>query len=440
MKAVTERFPFSQKVNPSRIDWLFFAFCVELIFLPFQLGRHFWPSFAFVLGERIDYLSPTFYISDIPIIIGFFILAIKKQIHIASTFMLVVAYLSLSAFFSQSPLNGWYGLLKFLELSLFILWVSRMTYKTNIVPYLFVSGILLESIISFLQYNLQRSMGGLLWFFGERTFSSSTPGIANASINGTLILRPYGTFPHPNALAGFLVIAMIYVGSLLYEHNGRYGKMLILVTLAIGTTALLLTLSRIAIIIWCLVVVGAIMNKIAKSKKKRLMILVIGSLFFLIITFFPHIAGRFGGINLQDEAVVQRVVLIQDSLAIIGKNPLFGVGLNSFLPELPTYEYSLHSPLLIQPVHNMYLLVFAELGLVGLVLFLWLMGASLLKTYKHFKKVRNSTEKSIVVATILSLISISVLGFFDHYFLTLQQGQLLFAFVIGMCWRKSMLQ
>ena len=354
--------------------------------------------------------------------------------------MLVVAYLSLSAFFSQSPLNGWYGLLKFLELSLFILWVSRMTYKTNIVPYLFVSGILLESIISFLQYNLQRSMGGLLWFFGERTFSSSTPGIANASINGTLILRPYGTFPHPNALAGFLVIAMIYVGSLLYEHNGRYGKMLILVTLAIGTTALLLTLSRIAIIIWCLVVVGAIMNKIAKSKKKRLMILVIGSLFFLIITFFPHIAGRFGGINLQDEAVVQRVVLIQDSLAIIGKNPLFGVGLNSFLPELPTYEYSLHSPLLIQPVHNMYLLVFAELGLVGLVLFLWLMGASLLKTYKHFKKVRNSTEKSIVVATILSLISISVLGFFDHYFLTLQQGQLLFAFVIGMCWRKSMLQ
>src|SRR5438105_4334390 len=35
-----------------------------LFLLPTQLGKHFWPEFSFVQGLRIDYLSPTLYVTD----------------------------------------------------------------------------------------------------------------------------------------------------------------------------------------------------------------------------------------------------------------------------------------------------------------------------------------------------------------------------------------
>src|SRR5260221_374046 len=85
--------------------------------------------------NRIDYLSPTLFVNDIPILIAFIYFLIKRKIHLKITFLLVVAYLSLSAFFSQSPFNGWYGLLKFLEFSFFIFWVSGTNFKTKILPY-----------------------------------------------------------------------------------------------------------------------------------------------------------------------------------------------------------------------------------------------------------------------------------------------------------------
>ena len=42
-----------------------FFFSLLLVFLPTQLGYHFWPDWATVLGRRIDYLSPTIYFTDV---------------------------------------------------------------------------------------------------------------------------------------------------------------------------------------------------------------------------------------------------------------------------------------------------------------------------------------------------------------------------------------
>src|SRR3972149_7133823 len=42
-----------------------YFFYLLLVLLPTQLGYHWWPSWALVLGRRIDYLSPTLYVTDI---------------------------------------------------------------------------------------------------------------------------------------------------------------------------------------------------------------------------------------------------------------------------------------------------------------------------------------------------------------------------------------
>ena len=43
-------------------------FYLLIIFLPTQLGKHFWPDWTMVLGLRLDYLSPTLYLTDILIL------------------------------------------------------------------------------------------------------------------------------------------------------------------------------------------------------------------------------------------------------------------------------------------------------------------------------------------------------------------------------------
>ena len=40
-----------------------------ILFLPTQLGLHFWPEYSKVLGLRIDYLSPTIYMTDVLILL-----------------------------------------------------------------------------------------------------------------------------------------------------------------------------------------------------------------------------------------------------------------------------------------------------------------------------------------------------------------------------------
>src|ERR1035437_3777462 len=46
-------------------------FYLLVLFLPTQFGKHFWPNFSFVFGLRLDYLSPTIYLTDVFIVLIF---------------------------------------------------------------------------------------------------------------------------------------------------------------------------------------------------------------------------------------------------------------------------------------------------------------------------------------------------------------------------------
>src|SRR3989344_6346282 len=42
---------------------------LTILFLPTQLGRHFWPEFSFIYSLPIDYLSPTLYLWDLLVVL-----------------------------------------------------------------------------------------------------------------------------------------------------------------------------------------------------------------------------------------------------------------------------------------------------------------------------------------------------------------------------------
>lgn len=429
-----------------RILWYLF-----ILFLPTQLGKHFWTDFSIVTGIRIDYLSPTLYITDI-LVFGLFICFIttvikkrnsskRKSAHGTFPFIkrrtlfafLVFLFLLSTSLFSTRPLLSFYGFFKLLEFSFLAYYVGSKIHQykqLQNIALIFGISSLFESLLAIGQYVNQGSLNGFFYFFGERTFTGSTPGIANADINGALILRPYGTFPHPNVLAGYEFIAIVLIFSFLLHGSNRMSKTFGIIALCIDSIALLLTFSRVVILLWiiciCALFIIILFHKV-NTNKKRITVSIAAIAMLICIGFIPithDIINRFSQLSLTDESVTQRETLLSASWQMISMHPLFGVGLYNFIPSLAPLEKPLSLSLYLQPVHNIYFLIASETGIPGLCIFIWLL-------YVIAEKLQ-SQEENIKKPLAIILSSILITGAFDHYWFTLQQGQLLFSFVIGL--------
>ncbi len=483
-------------------------FYLLILFLPTQLGLHFWPNFSSVLGIRVDYLSPTVYVTDV--LVGLLIISwvfrklssrysrnsklktpkSKLQFKIQNywpilMWLLVIGYLLLVVLLSRRIEGGLYSLLKFIEMSFVAYYTAKFIDFTKAFQKIIILlsfGVISESAIAIFQFIFQGSIGGQLYYLGERSFTSSTPGIANASLNGELVLRPYGTFPHPNVLAGYLVVTMILIlFSLSFRKANkelriknrelrlmksmspaviRNSLFIIQVTaLVLGTIALFLTMSRVATLIWILIATyfffklsfralrlrsaltpprNLVNSKLVKNRSLHAFHLVGMTIVLLLaIFFFTPLGYRFTNIRSGDEAIVQRQMLIDSSIKMIKTSPLLGVGLGNFIPTLAKIQKPLSLGLYLQPVHNIFLLVAAETGLIGLGFFTWFLWKTYKRIKKHASLPLSTSELRIKESLVLGLSTILVLGLFDHYWLTLQQGQLFIAFIIGLCWTNS---
>jgi len=291
----------------------------------------------------------------------------------------------------------------------------------------FLAGLLFESSLAVLQVLNQGSLNGIFYFLGERFFTPETPNIANASISGQLILRPYGTFSHPNVLAAYIVFSTIFVLPALRMRKKKT-NILILLSFVLSEAALVLTLSRASLILYSVLIplVSFLLIKNKKLLKEGIFIFITSLVPLLTIFIFynQRILELFG------ESLSKRIDLIKAAFFMISDNPLFGVGIGNFLPEVikhyrPLVFFDIHyRPLVffdIQPVHNIYILIASEIGMIGLFFFLSFMFALLFRAKK---------------ISLIILLFFLTSGFFDHYYLTLIQGQLLFALITAIVWSK----
>ena len=435
MKAETGSLLFARK---SKIENALFF--LTLLFAPTQLGRHFWPSFSYVLGIRTDYLSPTLYLTDILILVLFiftiasfkprFLPLLFKKFFWVSSSSLFLIFIIIGILLSKNPPAGLYGLLKLLEFIFFGVYTAHFVTKANFKKILFVFsvGIIFESILSAAQYLAQSSIGGFFYFFGERAFNGQTPGVANASINGDLILRCYGTFSHPNVLGGYLLIGMTLILFNLESTKKQLEKILYLISLSCGTLALMLTFSRIAILLWLIILLIFLISRAGKKiLRKNIAFFLIFISIVIFFIFYTPIISRFSNFSLYDESFSQREDLLKNSLGIIKNHPFFGTGLNNFLIELAQVQKTNNVIFYLQPVHNIFLLVAAQTGILGLIYFIGFLA-------KTFKKA--FWKGDLINYKIIIFFGVLILGSFDHYFLTIQQGQLLLSFILGLIWAK----
>lgn len=159
--------------------------------------------------------------------------------------------------------------------------------------------------------------------------------------------------------------------------------------------ALVLTFSRSAI------VVGILAFVLVFFQKKKIF-------FFFAILFLTFSVFRFP-FTFFEESVVVRQQLNIAAVKIWQSSPLFGVGLGNFLVRLPE-ALPTRTIYFLQPVHNIYLLLLSEVGVVGLLFFVWFLQKAFRRPFSIWH---------------VALSILLVLGLIDHYPLTLQQGQLL---------------
>lgn len=376
-----------------------------LVFLaPTQLAIHFWPDFAHIFGIRVDYLAPTVYLTDILVFVLFFLWTgskgkIMSKMPLFLFGLAAFAILNILSAKSVYPaIFKWVKVIEFLFLGYYVATSKKFEIKSWFIRPLIYSVILFSSI-GIVQFAVGRTIGGPLYLLGERTFSWATPGIALVTISGREILRAYSTFSHPNSMAGYMLVAGILI--LFYQKRG----LLKLISTAGAALSILLSFSLAAYIAGAAALVFSKINTY---------------LFVFILVGLSMLTPLFTSYFLKDiqfsESVEKRIMLMESSANVFSKSPIFGVSLNNFLVVSGS----------LQPVHNIFLLVLSESGIAGLLFFLFLI----------IKALENSLSVNHWPLAI-SLLVVLATGMFDHYWLTLQQNQLLLSFVFGLCFRKK---
>src|SRR5258708_7302172 len=334
-------------------------FTVFILLLPVQLGLHFWPDWALVSGIRVDYLAPAIYLTDL-VVIGLLIVSFKdlKKINLFSL-IAVGIFALLNIYFPLSI------------------------------------AVIYSDTIAIAQFFLGRTIGGIFYLLGERSFGINTPGIALVNIMGKWFLRPYGTFGHPNALAGFLGVSLIF---LYYSKKNTIQK----IAIVLGAITLLLTFSQNA---WLSLILAIMLFKFRKIVFSLVIFL---SILFPIVSKIILAKFNFG------QSIAQRLELAYLAGMVFSKVALIGVGAGNFVTALPKLIYANNFNWLLQPVHNIFLLILTETGIIGLLLFFYLLT----------KTIRETSP---------ALLFILFTGLLDHYWLTQQQNLLLLGVVIGLC-------
>jgi hypothetical protein len=458
--------------------WQKRLFYLLLFLLPTNLAYHLIRPSAYVSGILVDYLIPTFYLTDIVIFLLLCLWLREIILHkktqqrwfhsytcsSKSPSVIFLALLLPSLIFSQFPLPAIYKWLKYLEFSLLALWLKqhfRVKYQFRALVTWLSAGVLFQSLLSLTQWSKQSSVFGY-WFLGEQPYNRTTPGLDKITwFNGSLKLPPLGTFTHPNVLAGFLAVCLPLILYRFFKTRSKTNKIFYLVTAILALITLFLTFSLSAWLALLLIGLPGLIvilpsalpprqrseqltllrdlprfqswqqvlaqpsapsppsagaSKFAKNTVLKLLLFYVALLIILL-----SLSSRLSFLA-PTSSFSRRSQLAKIALEMIRYRPLTGIGLNNFTPIMEKYGYVSASTRFLQPVHNVFLLILAETGLLGLLGFLYLLIQPFLKPHPR--------RSSRLLFT--AYFSLLFLGLFDHYPLTLQPGSLLLFILLGL--------
>jgi len=406
-------------------------FFILILLLPLNLGKHFVLKSSYVWGILSDYLIPTIYIQDIFILTILLLWLFEKGFPSKQTVLnflnrkssqaviLFICSLFFSLLLSQRFSSSLGIFLRTLAYSLLSFYISHEIAPEKdfkVILKLLSFGLILLFVVSLSQFIKQGAVFNNYLFFGEQPYSSTTWGVARESVLGFTRVPAYGFFRHPNVFGGFLSIILIwvYAGFEIERKKARFFK----IVFCLGLVSLILTFSYVA---WVGFLIGLFSflfirqyKKINyEEKKKRILNIFLGMVFIVNI-----ISPLF--INFQSDSLYRRGSLFITSVEVIKKHFLFGVGPGNFVAFVKDFRF-------MQPVHNIFFLIFSEYGVFSLLLFIYVLTLA----------IKKSLNPGYFFLFFISVLQIIFEGSLDHYFWTIHQTHLLFWIVLGFVFTEN---
>jgi hypothetical protein len=398
-----------------------------LFSLPLSSAFRVWPSWSVVRGRRIDYYSLAIYLSDLVLVVSLVMFKLWKDFvglisrNVLKAIVLFIVF-GLNLLFSSNPSLTFSFILQWIWLIvgwLFLVKARSQVGNKTIVIYLAFS-LIPQVLLGLIQVTVNSSLGlwldwveappflsRLLWLLGEIRFNFQTPGIAQTLVGGKFRVRAYGTLPHPNILAGFFLTSLVLLQ--VYKWIGNWRKLVWLLSL-IFSFGLLATFTRTA---WLAagIVGGYLLTRNRKNLLSSSMILLI---FLVSLVLFRE---RWQSLIREDcLAWQERIYLSRVAIKMFFRRPLVGTGLGTFIGFLPRVTSDMRMVYLLQPVHNFFLLLLAETGIIGV-----------LSAFFFVCRAGSISAKTVPLYLTLFLLVLT-----DHYLATTHPGRFLLATVLAL--------
>jgi hypothetical protein len=297
---------------------------------------------------------------------------------------------------------------------------------------------------------------GIYQFFSQQItankwlgLAAHAPDVLGDSVVETVsgrFLRAYGSLPSPNILGGFLVVCLIFlIGLIFYVYRQRpvrtWAVIALTATFVIIFQGLIFTFSRSAWLALAVVVAGMLVLFFWQGDQFRLRVLTrvlvwICLLIIFSVVLIPDVwqTRLVSGGRLENKSFTERSAGLDDSIEIISQNWTHGTGLGTYTqalrnlwPNKESWDY--------QPVHIVYFLVAAEVGLFGLALLLLIIFEFFRKTLARFKHRHAWFVSEGFLVTSFSFMALLIISLFDHYLWSLAFGLILFWLIFGL-WLK----
>jgi len=348
-------------------------------------------------------------------------------------------FIFVSIFFAPDKLLAFYRYFIFLAgLSLFFIFRSGTTlrnYEDTLfnkvaLVYSLLISILLQSILGIYQFLTQTSFANK--YLGLAAHNPSTLGTAVIeTVNGRW-LRAYGGLDHPNILGGVLAISLIFTAyflakkKMLNTSKQVWSSIFLFVFYFVSLYALIFTFSRSAWLALALGFLALLIVLVINNDRwilSRFIALIFFSLVLVGIVAAPYqdlLAVRLEAeTRLEQKSITERQNYIYQAKELLMKNFLFGVGVGNYGVAVglvddnkkPAWEY--------QPVHNTFLLLWVESGLLAFLSFLAFL----------FFLIKSGRREIFAWAILVPLLILMLL---DHWLISLPFGILFFFFLLSL--------
>jgi putative inorganic carbon (HCO3(-)) transporter len=191
-----------------------------------------------------------------------------------------------------------------------------------------------------------------------------------------VVTRVGGTVGTPNTAAGVLVVMLPVALALVMGPTPRFTRLAAAAALGTGIPALAATGSRggwVGLLAGCIVLaaIGVARGGVPMRRVVTAALVTV----VLVLPLGGHVAER-----ITDPAPgssASRVSMARLAVEMINDHPLLGVGLNNVAVNIDAYAGPEFTRQFVYTIHDKYLLVASESGLLALAAFLWFLGATM---------------------------------------------------------------